>query len=121
MKRNTSVVIGATFVLPLLTAGTGHAAPTSDGAASPPPAAATRLTEAELDTVTAGAASVLPVLPSHYPVWEPIGQPPIATTLAIGEEGGYCPYPIVLEPIAEPPLLTTMAVGEEGGGYGSIL
>lgn len=118
MKRNTSVVLSATFALPLLTGITAQPAPANDSPVSGL-SAATRLTAAEMDAVTAGAFSALPLLPHRYPICEPIVRPPVATTLAIGEEGGYYPYPVVLEPIPEPPILTTMALGEEGGGFGS--
>jgi hypothetical protein len=117
MKRNASLVVGATFALPLLTVGTVQQALAGGSAVGDLPAAAMQLTDGELDTVTAGALSALPLLPRQFPICEPIGQPPIVTTLAIGEEGGYYPYPIVLEPIKDPVLITTMAMGEEGGGF----
>ena len=40
----------------------------------------------------------------------------MATTMAIGEEGGHYPYPIIT-PIEQPVTVTTMAVGEEGGDF----
>jgi len=48
-----------------------------------------------------------------YPI-KPIE--PIFTTLALGEEGGWCPVPLP-EPLPiKPPIeVTTLALGEEGG------
>lgn len=37
----------------------------------------------------------------------------VATTLALGEEGG-CNFPPIKSPI-KPPIYTTLALGEEGG------
>ncbi len=37
---------------------------------------------------------------------------PIFTTLALGEEGGWCPEPLPIKPPIE---ATTLALGEEGG------
>ena len=55
---------------------------------------------------------------SFYPCPQPI-DPPIYTTLAIGEEGGDCRpiKPPITKALCEDggPIATTQAIGEEGG------
>jgi outer membrane biosynthesis protein TonB len=49
-----------------------------------------------------------PICPQPTPPPKPIcpPEPPMMTTMALGEEGGWCPPPY-----------TTLALGEEGGGW----
>lgn len=99
MTNKSAAIIGITFALPLLSPTMAEAAPTSNQNQGNPLAAPTPLTESELDAVTAGHYQKLPVLPrpwpKPWPIWTPIKKPPVATTLAIGEEGGCYPYPIM--------------------------
>ncbi|MEB3359727.1 MAG: hypothetical protein VKK04_23580 [Synechococcales bacterium] len=58
-----------------------------------------------------------PIQPKPKPI-----EPPFATTMALGEEGGWTfPPEVIIEPTPKPPInppeVTTMAMGEEGGDW----
>lgn len=79
------------------------------------------LTLEEIESVAGGTTPIHPSLEDRtglirpIPICPPV-RPPIATTLAIGEEGG-SPYPITTLALGEEGgvPITTMALGEEGG------